>query len=85
MLMNIKLKLELIRRFGTQVEAARQLGIRENRLSYFVRQHAEPSEREREAFERVVGERISNRFFRRRGKSASLPKIEQAEKVAAAV
>ena len=43
--MNLELKLELIRRFGSQIVAARTLGIRESKLSYIVRGHAEPSEK----------------------------------------
>ena len=53
--MNLELKLELIRRFGSQIVAARTLGIRESKLSYIVRGHAEPSEKERGALERALG------------------------------
>ena len=53
--MNLPLKVELIRKFGTQISAAKKLGIRENRLSYIVRGHAEPSKSEREALERGLG------------------------------
>ncbi len=45
---NLNLKAELIRRFGSQVEAAKAIGIPENRLRYIVRGHVQPSERERE-------------------------------------
>ena len=54
-MVNLDLKAELIRRFGTQVEAANRLGIREAKLSYIVRGHAEPSEMERVALEQGLG------------------------------
>jgi hypothetical protein len=53
--MNIDLKIELIRRFGTQVVAAKQLNIREAKLSYLVRGHAEPNERERDVLKKALG------------------------------
>ncbi len=52
---NWNLKSALVERFGSQVEAAREMEIRENRLSYIVRGHTEPSEREREALEEALG------------------------------
>jgi hypothetical protein len=52
---NIGLKAELIRLFGSQVEAAKATGIRENRLSYIVRGHVPPSEAERKALEAALG------------------------------
>lgn len=63
--MNLKLKLELIKRFGTQIVAARQLGIRESKLSYIVRGHAEPSEKERQALERALGPNLTKRLLKR--------------------
>ena len=53
--MNLLLRLKLIRKFGTQVNAAKRLGIRENRLSYIVRGHVKPSNGERKALERALG------------------------------
>jgi hypothetical protein len=53
---NLELKAELIRRFGSQIEAALQMGIREDRLSYIVRGHTQPSKRERVALERSLGQ-----------------------------
>jgi hypothetical protein len=53
--MNLKLKLELIKRFGTQIVAARQLGIRESKLSYIVRGHSVPNGREREILKKALG------------------------------
>jgi len=55
MRVNLNLKAELIKRFGSEVEAAKAMGIRENRLSYIVRGHIQPSRREREALEQTLG------------------------------
>jgi plasmid maintenance system antidote protein VapI len=55
MRVNLNLKAELIKRFGSQVEAAKAMGIRENRLSYIVRGHILPSEAERKALEYGLG------------------------------
>jgi DNA-binding transcriptional regulator YdaS (Cro superfamily) len=63
--MNWKLKMELIRRFGSQIVAARQLGIRESKLSYIVRGHAEPSAKEREALEQALGPSVARRVLKR--------------------
>jgi DNA-binding transcriptional regulator YdaS (Cro superfamily) len=63
--MNIELKVELIRRFGSQVVAARQMGIREAKLSYIVRGHSEPSEKEREAIERALGAGLTKKLLKR--------------------
>lgn len=55
MAINWNLKSVLVQRFGSQVEAAIQMGIRENRLSYIVRGHTVPSNQEREALELALG------------------------------
>ena len=65
--LNVDLKCALIRKFGSQVEAARQMGIREAKLSYIVRGHAQPSERERRALEVALGRRLARRLLWRRG------------------
>ena len=57
------LKAELIKRFGTQVEAAKQMGIRENRLSYLVRGHVEPSEKERQALVKALGQKLAKKLL----------------------
>jgi ribosome-binding protein aMBF1 (putative translation factor) len=61
----LELKIELIRRFGSQIVAARQLGIGESKLSHIVRGHAEPSEKEREALERVFGPNLTRKVLKR--------------------
>ena len=55
MAVNLDLKSGIIKRFGSQVVAAREMGIREARLSYIVRGHAEPKDQEREALEQAMG------------------------------
>jgi len=52
---NWDLKSILTEHFGSQVEAARRLGIREAKLSYIIRGHVQPSKRERKALERALG------------------------------
>jgi DNA-binding transcriptional regulator YdaS (Cro superfamily) len=59
--MKLELKIELIRRFGSQIVAARHLGIGESRLSHIVRGHAEPSVKEREALERALGPSVAKK------------------------
>ncbi len=49
------LKAKLSEQFGSQVDAALHMGIRENRLSYIVRNHTVPTKREREALELALG------------------------------
>ena len=55
MAINWNLKSVLVQRFGSQVEAAIQMGIRESRLSYIVRGHTVPSLQEREALAAALG------------------------------
>jgi hypothetical protein len=62
--MNLKFKAEIIRRFGSQVEAANNLGIREAKLSYIIRGHALPNDRERMTLERVFGRRGIRRLLK---------------------
>ncbi len=62
MKVNIDLKAQLIKQFGSQVEAAKTTGIRENRLSYIVRGHVRPSERE--ALERALGKARVRRLLK---------------------
>ena len=55
MKINWDLKSALIERFGSQVQAARLLGIREAKLSYIVRGHTKPSDRELKALKGALG------------------------------
>jgi len=61
--LNWNLKLALVDRFGSQIEAAKQLGIRENKLSYIVRGHATPSEQERTALEKGLGRDVVRKLL----------------------
>lgn len=61
---NWALKSALVRRFGSQIEAAHELGIRESRLSYIVRGHVKPSEQERKVLERVLGRKVVRRALK---------------------
>jgi len=53
--MNIDLKVEIIRRYGSQVVAAKKLKIGESKLSYLVRGHVEPNPQEREILKAALG------------------------------
>jgi hypothetical protein len=53
--MNIDLKVELIRRFGSQVVAAKRLKIHESKLFHLVRGHEEPNPRERDVLKKALG------------------------------
>lgn len=55
--MRDKLRLELIRRFRTQIAAAYALGISEPRLSRILRAWVEPSPDEREKLAMLLGRR----------------------------
>jgi hypothetical protein len=53
--MNLELRVAFIRYAGSQVAAAKKLKIREARLSYLVRGHAEPNPRERDILKKALG------------------------------
>jgi len=63
---NIRLKGVLVERFGSQCAAAPALGISEWRLSRIIRGWNAPSELEREAFTRVLGEKVASRVLKDR-------------------
>ena len=46
--MNMELEIALIRRFGSQIRAAKPLRIEESKLSRIVQGHREPTRQERE-------------------------------------
>jgi ribosome-binding protein aMBF1 (putative translation factor) len=71
--MNLELKIELIRRFGSQIAAAKKLGIRGSKLSHIVRGHEDPSEKEREVLERTFGPRLTNKLLKRSTAPAEHP------------
>lgn len=53
--MNIELKIALIRRFGSQIRAAKPLRIEESKLSRIVQGHREPNSQERERLRKALG------------------------------
>jgi predicted transcriptional regulator len=54
-MLNLDLKIALIRNFGSQVRASRKIGIPENKLSRIIQGHDSPSERQREILKTVLG------------------------------
>jgi hypothetical protein len=54
-MLNVDLKIALLKTFGSQIVAARRLKIPENKLSHFVRCHDEPSPRQREILRKALG------------------------------
>ena len=53
----------IVEKFGTQIEAANLLGIREARLSYILRGHVLPSEPERKVLEDNLGRELVRRLY----------------------
>ena len=60
---NFPLKAELIRRWGSQIEASHALGIREATLSKIVRGYLQPSYRNRKALERGLGQTLVRKLL----------------------
>jgi len=59
----LSLKIAIIERFGSQVEASKKLGIRETRLSYLIRGHSKPSAQELKTLKQALGkDAIVNAF-----------------------
>jgi hypothetical protein len=77
---NWDLKVAIIQKFGSQVHAARALGIRESRLSYLVRGHVQPSRVERELLENCFGSALVDRLFFREQVSAERMKERKSER-----
>ena len=72
---NNDLKAEIIRRFGSQVVGANEMGIRENRLSYIVRGHTVPTEQEREALEAALGRAAVQKLLKGSPRSKSKKEV----------
>ena len=66
------LKLSIFKKFGSQVIAARALGIRESRLSYLLQGHLQPSKSEREVLGKALGRELVNRAFQLNGQNTNL-------------
>ncbi len=62
--LNWDLKTVLVERFGSQISAASQIGIAQNRMSYIIRGHVQPSERERKLLERALGPATAKRLLK---------------------
>lgn len=58
-----KLKERLVSRYGSQINAAQTLNLRESRLSYLVNGHAEPSPEELHSFRKALGSRVVREIF----------------------
>ncbi len=52
---NLELKIALIRKFGSQIRAAKPLRTEESKLSRIVQGHREPSPEERRRLEKALG------------------------------
>ena len=61
--LNLELKTELIRRYGSQFRAAHAMGLHEARLSQIIRGRIKPNMIERAALERVLGKGIAQRLL----------------------
>ena len=55
---NWRLKSEVGKRFGSQIEAAKALSMTENRLSHLIRGHVTPNEKELKALKETLGKQI---------------------------
>ena len=53
--MNFELKVVLIQRFGSQINAAKVLQLGESMLSHIVRGHREPTLEQRKRFKELLG------------------------------
>ena len=58
-----ELRIAIVRKFFSQVAAARELGIRESRLSYLLHGHAQPTRMERELLAKALGGELVDRAF----------------------
>jgi DNA-binding transcriptional regulator YdaS (Cro superfamily) len=63
MTLNWPLKIELIRRYGSQFKAAHAMGLHESRLSQIIRGRVRPNTAERTAFERVLGKALAQQLL----------------------
>lgn len=54
-MLNLDLKIALIRQFGSQIEASKRLKINESKLSHLVRGHRIPNEQERAVLKQHLG------------------------------
>ena len=62
MLMNLDLRFEIYKKFGSQFNAARVLNMREDRLSKIIRGRILPKSEEKRHFARKLGRKITGLF-----------------------
>ncbi len=74
MAVNLNLKGEVIRQYGSQTVVSRVTGISEAKLSRIIQGHKEPTERERKALEDALGRSFVKRTLRdgKNGKNEKL-------------
>ncbi len=70
---NLELKAEIVRRCGTAIAACTELEMSKSKLSLIVRGHQAPSQKDREAFERLLGADVVKRVFKQQPKSVDQP------------
>jgi len=58
-MLNRELKAAIVLRYGTQTEAAKDLGVRENRLSRIIQGHDRPSKDEQRRLSERLGVQLS--------------------------
>jgi transcriptional regulator with XRE-family HTH domain len=71
---NLEFKVAIIKKFGSQVVAARELGVRESRLSYLIRGHSTPTIAERNALAEAFGRRFVDQTFKQKIQNTSKEK-----------
>ena len=66
MRLNTELRMELLRRYGSQLAAAKSMGIHENRMSHFVNGHSIPNAKEWQKLEAALGEERAHQLVKLR-------------------
>lgn len=61
---NLELKAEIVRHYGSQIEASKMLGIHVTRISHIIHGYIQPSKRDREALEQALGQRLATKLLR---------------------
>jgi len=62
-MVNLDLKIAIMRRWGTQLRASRALDIPESKISYFINGLKLPNPREREILNRELGAELVEKLF----------------------
>lgn len=61
---NLELKAEIVRHYGSQIEASKVLGIHVTRISHIIHGYIQPSKRDRKALELALGQRLATKLLR---------------------